>query len=73
MAGGSGKVDHSLDKPKLLTCLTRSVRSGANKWASHSPGGEQRQPATKPRARTIGSGAHDPPKCERLGGKIMRY
>ena len=42
MAGGSGKVDHLLDKPKLLTCLTRSVRSGANKWALHSSGGEQR-------------------------------
>jgi len=36
MAGGSGKVDHSLDKPKLLTCLTRSVRGRANKWALHS-------------------------------------
>ena len=42
MAGGSGKVDHSLDKPRLLTCLTRSVRSGANKWALYFSGGEQR-------------------------------
>src|SRR5262250_1086198 len=43
---GSSEVDHLLDKPRLLTCLTRSVRSGANKWALHSPVGEQRQPAT---------------------------
>jgi hypothetical protein len=42
MAGGSGKVDHLLDKPKRLTCLTRSVRGGANKWALHSSGGERR-------------------------------
>jgi len=34
MAGGSGKVDHSLDKPKLLTCLTRSVRN-PDRWTAY--------------------------------------
>jgi len=29
MAGGSGKVDHLLDKPKLLTCR-RSERKGTS-------------------------------------------